>query len=145
MFVEFTTATVLLVLFAIQKNRKNPERRTLVMNRPPLHLLRGIVQILGQSLVFLAIPHLSLAQFYVIIFCMPIITVLKVSWFLKERPAAFVWPVLAVNFLGVLIALRPDQGMNLWALIALAGTVLLASSLVVLRKMMESETPEMVA
>jgi drug/metabolite transporter (DMT)-like permease len=145
MSVEFLTATALLVLFAVLKNRNNPERRTLVMNRPSLHLLRGIVQVLGQSLVFLAIPHLSLAEFYVIIFCMPIITVLKVGWFLKERPAAFIWPVLAVNFLGVLIALRPDQGMNLWALVALAGTVLLAGSLVVLRKMMESETPEMAA
>ena len=145
MSVEFLTATVLLVLFAVLKNRNNPERRTLVMNRPSLHLLRGIVQVLGQSLVFLAIPHLSLAEFYVIIFCMPIITVLKVGWFLKERPAAYIWPVLAVNFLGVLIALRPDQGMNLWALVALAGTVLLAGSLVVLRKMMESETPEMAA
>ena len=145
MGVEFVTATVLLVLFAVLKNRNNTERRTLVMNRPSLHLLRGIAQILGQSLVFLAIPHLSLAEFYVIIFCMPIITVLKVGWFLNERPAAFIWPVLAVNFLGVLIALRPDQGMNLWALVALAGTVLLAASLVVLRKMMESETPEMAA
>jgi drug/metabolite transporter (DMT)-like permease len=145
MGVEFLTATVLLVLFAVLKSRNNPERRTLVMTRPSLHLLRGIVQILGQSLVFLAIPHLSLAEFYVIIFCMPIITVLKVGWFLKERPAAVTWPVLAVNFLGVLIALRPDQGMTLWALIALGGTVLLAGSLVVLRKMMESETPEMAA
>ncbi len=124
MFVEFTTATVLLVLFATLKDRNKVERRIWVMNRPRLHLLRGIVQILGQSLVFLAIPHLSLAEFYVIIFCMPIITVLKVGWFLKERPAAFIWPVLAVNFIGVLIALRPDQGMGLWALVALAGTVL---------------------
>ena len=139
MSVQFVTATVLLVLFALLKNRNNPELQTLVMNRPSLHLLRGIAQILGQSLVFLAIPHLSLAEFYVIIFCMPIITVLKVGWFLKERPAAFIWPVLAVNFLGVLIALRPDQGMNFWALVALAGTVLLASSLVVLRKMMEAK------
>jgi drug/metabolite transporter (DMT)-like permease len=145
MGVEFVTATVLLVLFALLKTGNNPGRRPLVMNRPSLHLLRGIAQILGQSLVFLAIPHLSLAEFYVIIFCMPIITVLKVGWFLKERPAAFIWPVLAVNFLGVLIALRPDQGMNLWALVALAGTFLLAGSLAVLRKMMESETPEMAA
>ena len=104
-----------------------------------------MVQILGQSLVFLAIPHLSLAEFYVIVFCMPIITVLQVGFFLKERTPAFVWPVLAVNFAGVLIALRPDQGVNIWALAALAGTVLLAGSLVVLRKMMESETPEMAA
>ncbi len=144
MGVEFVTATLLLVLFALLKNGK-PAREALRMNRPQLHGLRGIFQILGQSLVFLAIPHLSLAEFYVIIFCMPIITVLKVGWFLKERAADYIWPVLAVNFAGVLIALRPDQGMNPWALVALAGTFLLAGSMVVLRKMMESETPEMAA
>ncbi len=112
MGVEFATATALLLIFAVLKNRKSSAWGSLRMNRPSLHLLRGIVQVLGQSLVFLAIPHLSLAEFYVIIFCMPIITVLKVGWFLKERPAAYVWPVLAVNFAGVLIALRPDQGMS---------------------------------
>ena len=145
MGVEFATATALLVFFAVLKNGNRAERQTLRMNRPSLHLLRGIVQILGQSLVFLAIPHLSLAEFYVIVFCMPIITVLQVGWFLKERPPTLIWPVLAVNFAGVLIALRPDQGLSPWALFALAGAILLSGSLVVLRKMMESETPEMTA
>jgi drug/metabolite transporter (DMT)-like permease len=145
MSVEFVTATVLLVLFAFLKNRKKPVREILHMNRPGLHILRGIFQILGQSLVFLAIGHLSLAEFYVILFCIPILTVLKAGWFLKERAAAYVWPVLAVNFAGVLIALRPDHGLNLWALVALAGAFLLAGALVVLRRMMESETPEMTA
>ena len=42
-------------------------------------------------------------------FACPIITVLKVGWFLKERAAAYIWPVLALNFIGVLIALRPDR------------------------------------
>jgi len=143
MGVEFSTATALLVLFAFVRNRNNAARKTLQINRPALHVLRGIFQILGQSLVFLAIPHLSLAEFYVIIFCMPIITILNAGFFLKERAASYVWPVLALNFTGVLIALRPDQGLNLWALVALAGTVMLAASLVVLRKMMESESPEM--
>jgi drug/metabolite transporter (DMT)-like permease len=143
MSVEFVTATLLLVAFAFLKNGKKPARETLRMHRPGLHLWRGIFQIAGQSLTFLAIPHLSLAEFYVIIFCMPIITVLKVGWFLKERAAAYIWPVLAVNFIGVLIALRPGGGANFWALAALAGTFLLAGGLVILRRMMESETVEM--
>ena len=144
MAVEFVTATLLLVLFAVLKSRKHA-RQTLRMKRPQLHVLRGLLQILGQSLVFLAIQHLSLAEFYVIMFCVPIITVLKVGWFLKERAAAYIWPVLAVNFAGVLIALRPDHGLNPWALVALAGAFMLAGSLVVLRRMMESETPGMTA
>ncbi len=145
MSVEFVTATALLVLFAVLKDRNELRPRVLVMNRPSLHLVRGIAQIAGQSLVFLAIPHLSLAEFYIIVFCMPIITVFLVSLFLKERPPAFIWPVLAANFAGVLIALRPDQGMTLWALLAMAGCFTLAGALVVLRKMMQSETPEMAA
>ncbi len=143
MAVEFLTATVLLLAFACLKNRTSPERETLHMNRPGLHALRGIFQILGQTLLFLAIPHLSLAEFYVIVFCMPIITVLKAGWFLKERAGTHIWPVLAINFIGVLIALRPDKGANLWALMALAGTFTLAGALVVLRRMMASETAEM--
>ncbi len=145
MSVEFVTATALLVPFALIRDWNKPERTALRMRRPHLHLLRGGFLVLGQSLAFLAIPHLSLAEFYVIVFCMPAIAVLKASWFLKERAAAYIWPVLAVNFIGVLIAMRPDRGVNIWALVALAGVIMLAGGLVVLRKMAESETPEMAA
>ena len=143
MSVEFIAAAALLLLFTLGKNKDTPVREALRLCRPRLHLLRGGLQVLGQSLVFLAIPHLSLAEFYVIVFSMPIVTVLKAGWFLKERAGAHIWPVLAVNFAGVLIALRPDRDMNAWALVALAGTFVLAGSLVVLRKLMETETAEM--
>ncbi len=145
MSVEFVTATALLVPFALFRDWNRPVRTALRMHRPHLHLMRGGLLVLGQSLAFLAIPHLSLAEFYVIVFCMPALTVLKAGFFLKERAAAHIWPVLAVNFIGVLIAMRPDRGVNLWALVAFAGVVLLAGGLVVLRKMAESETPEMAA
>ncbi len=143
MSVEFVTAAALLIAFALLKDRNKPGRTALRMGKLHLHLLRGGFVILGQSLAYLAIRHLSLAEFYVIVFCMPAVTVLKAGWFLKERAAAHIWPVLAVNFIGVLIAMRPDRGLNLWALVALAGVVLLAGGLVVLRRMTESETAEM--
>jgi drug/metabolite transporter (DMT)-like permease len=143
MAVEFTTATVLLLLFALWKNRERPARDAFRMNRPRLHALRCVFQILGQWLVYLALPHLSLAEFYVIIFSMPIITVAKASLFLKERAGPHIWLLLAANFAGVLIALRPDQGASLWGLLALAGAFVMSASLVVLRKMAESETAEM--
>jgi len=144
MSVEFVTATALLVSFALLKDWNKPERTALRMHRPHLHLLRGVFLVLGQSLAFLAIPHLSLAEFYVVVFCMPAVTVLNAGWFLKERAAAHIWPVLALNFIGVLIAMRPDRGVNLWAPVAFCGVVLLAGGLVVLRRMGESETAEMV-
>jgi drug/metabolite transporter (DMT)-like permease len=143
MAVEFTTATVLLLLLALWRNGRRPARDALRMGRPGLHVFRGGLQVLGQSLVFLALPHLSLAEFYVVIFSMPIIAVAKASLFLKERAGAGIWVLLAANFAGVLIALRPDQGASLWGFVALAGAFVMAGSIVVLRKMAESETAEM--
>jgi drug/metabolite transporter (DMT)-like permease len=142
MAVEFTTATVLLLLFTLWKNRERPAREALRMKRPRLHALRGAFQIFGQSLIFLALPHLSLAEFYVIIFSMPIVTVAKASLFLKERAGPRIWLLLAANFIGVLIAIRPDQGASLWGLVGLAGAFILSASVVVLRKMAQSETAE---
>ncbi len=140
MAVEFTTASALLVAFAFWKR---PGREAFRMRRPGLHAFRGVLQIAGQSLLYLAIPHLSLAEFYVIVFSMPIIAVAKASFFLKERAGGRVWILLALNFAGVLIALRPDRGASFWGLVALAGAFVMAGALVVLRKMAESETPEM--
>ncbi len=144
MSVEFLTATVLLTAFALLREWNAPGRNAFRIGKPHLHLMRGGFQVAGQSLAYLAIPHLSMAEFYVIVFCMPAVTVLKAGWFLKERADAHIWPVLAANFLGVLIAVRPDRGLNVWALVAFLGVVLLAAGLVVLRKMGESETPEAV-
>ena len=144
MSVEFTTATVLFSAVALARDWNAPQRAALRMAKPHLHLMRAAFLIAGQSLTYLAIPHLSLAEFYIIVFCMPAVSVLKAGWFLKERAAAHIWPLLAVNFIGVLIALRPAEGINPWAPVALCGVVLLAGSMVVLRKMGETETPEMV-
>jgi drug/metabolite transporter (DMT)-like permease len=143
MAVECSTAACLLAALALWKAKASPLATAFPVKRPRLHLFRAGLQICGQSLVFLALPHLSLAEFYIIVFSMPIIVVLKASWFLKERAAGHVWILLAVNFAGVLFALRPDEGASAWALVALLGTVFLAGSVVVLRKMMETETPEM--
>ncbi len=89
MSVEFVTATALIWAFALLKDWYKPGSNVLRMGKPHLHLIRGGFQIAGQSLAYLAIPHLSLAEFYVIVFCMPAVTVLKAGWFLKEkrRPA----------------------------------------------------------
>jgi drug/metabolite transporter (DMT)-like permease len=145
MSIEFATAGVLIWAYAQGRAWTGERPSGLRIGRLDLHLMRSGLQIAGQSLAFLAIPHLSLAEFYVIVFCMPVVTVLKAGWFLKERAAAHVWPVLGVNFLGVLIALRPDQGVNWWAAVAFGGVVSLSASQVVLRRMVETETPEMAA
>ena len=90
MSVEFVTATALLTgLRAPQGLEQARDGNALRMGKPHLHLMRGGFQIAGQSLAYLAIPHLSMAEFYVIVFCMPAVTVLQGRLVLEgtRRPA----------------------------------------------------------
>ncbi len=91
MAVECSTATLLLLMIALWQAKALPLAAAFPIKRPRLHLFRAGLQICGQSLVFLALPHISLAEFYIVVFIMPIIVVLKASWFLKERAAGHVW------------------------------------------------------
>jgi drug/metabolite transporter (DMT)-like permease len=142
MAVEFSTAALLMIAFTLVKHRRRPLWAVFRFNRPELYAARCGAQILGQSLTFLAISHLTLGEFYIIIFSVPIIAVFLAQFLLKEVPVRYVWPVLGINFAGVLIALRPDHGTSSWAIVALCGAFVLACGVIALRKMMESEAPE---
>ncbi len=139
MAVSYSVATLIMV-GAVLVGRK---KTSFGMERPGLHLIRGITQIVGQSCVYMALPHISLAEFYVVIFMMPAMVIVMSSLTLKEPVAPYVWGVLAVNFIGVLIALRPDQGISAWTLVLFIGTVVLSCSLVLLRNMMRTESSQM--
>jgi drug/metabolite transporter (DMT)-like permease len=142
MAVSYTAGTVMLLAYTVLKH-KQQTRTVLTIHRPELHVARGITQIVGQTCAYLALPHVSLAQFYVIIFTMPIIVVLVTSLTLKEKISFKVWAVLFINFIGVLIAVRPDQDMSIWTLVLCIGTFVLGCSLVLLRKMMATESSEL--
>lgn len=143
MAVMFVISTLLMTVYAFAKHTSQT-KTVLKIHRPHLHVIRGLAQIAGQTCAYLALPHVSLAEFYVVVFTSPIIVVLVSSIALKEKIASYVWLVLAVNFCGVLIALRPDESMNGWTLVLFIGTFMLSCSLVVLRKMMQTESSEAV-
>lgn len=142
MSVSYTVGSILMVGYVLAKHKAN-SASVFKMQKPVLHLLRGFTQIIGQTCAYLALPHVSLAEFYVLIFTMPVIVIIVSSLTLKEHIKPFVWAALALNFVGVLIALRPDQSFNMWMLVLFAGTFVLACSLVLLRKMMQTESSEM--
>lgn len=144
MAVMFVTSTLLMTAYAYVKHRANT-KTVLHIHKPSLHLARGVTQIAGQTLAYLALPHVSLAEFYVMIFTSPIIVVLVSAMTLKEKIAKYVWLVLVVNFIGVLVAVRPDESMNWWTLALFMGTFMLSCSLVILRKMMQTESSEIAA
>ena len=142
MAISYAAGSLIMVCYT-QVKYKSRSADIFKIHKPKLHLARGITQIIGQSCVYMALPYVTLAEFYVVIFTMPVIVIVISSITLKEHIKPFVWLVLLVNFIGVLIALRPDHGVNPWMLLLFVGTVTLSCSLVLLRKMMQTESTEM--
>ena len=139
MAVEFLCATLLLALYNLW-NERHALHNAWRIHSKPMQLARGLTQLIGQVLVFIALPHLPLAQFYVVDFCAPIMVAVISLYALKEKPPLYVWLALFVSFAGIVIALRPDESINLWTLAVFAGALVLAVSIVILRKMMETES-----
>ncbi len=142
MAVSYAAGCIIMVGYVLVRYKAD-SKAVFQIHKPKLHIARGITQIIGQSCAYLALPHVSLAEFYVLIFTMPVIVILISALTLKETIKPYVWLILLVNFIGVLIALRPDQGFNIWMLVLFAGTFVLSCSLVLLRKMMQTESTEM--
>ena len=97
--------------------------------RWPLHLLRGVLGITMLSLFTLGVRELPLSATYTLFFIAPLlITVLSVP-VLKERVPAAHWWAVAIGFVGVLIALRP-QGEDLQAgFVSTGGLAVLGAAL----------------
>src|SRR5688572_9547412 len=90
--------------------------------RPWLHLLRGILALLGTLGGFYAYTQMPLADAYAIIFIGPLlITALSVP-LLGEPVGWRRWAAVGVGFAGVLVMLRPGTGvMGAGAVGALVG------------------------
>ncbi|HEY9096359.1 MAG TPA: DMT family transporter [Hydrogenophaga sp.] len=88
--------------------------------RWPLHVLRGVLGIVMLSLFTMGVRELPLSAAYTLFFIAPlIITALSVV-VLHERVPTAHWWAIAIGFIGVLIALRP-QGQDIQQSLATAG------------------------
>jgi drug/metabolite transporter (DMT)-like permease len=75
--------------------------------RWPLHLFRGLLGIAMLTLFTSGVRELPLAATYTLFFIAPLLITLLSVPILKERVPAAHWWVIAVGFVGVLIALQP--------------------------------------
>lgn len=73
-----------------------------------LHLLRGLVSAPTQALNFYAFSKMPMANVYAVIFLTPFLTALLSAWFVREKVRPIQWCLIALGFVGVLIAMRPD-------------------------------------
>jgi drug/metabolite transporter (DMT)-like permease len=134
-------AGIILLWSALEK--RGQLKKEFRLKRKGLHLARGLILCLSQTMFFTGFQHMNLAEFYVILFLVPIMTGLIAAWFLKEKMTLALVLALVAGFGGVVVALKPAAGFSAFALLVLGGTVFNAIALVLLREMMKTETVTM--
>lgn len=108
-------------------------RRAVSSARPLLAVLRGCLGASGMLCNFHALIHLPLATAVAIQFARPLFLLALAALILREWISKRRTAVALAGFLGVLIIVRPGTETDPAMLVALAGCVLLASSIILLR------------
>jgi drug/metabolite transporter (DMT)-like permease len=81
--------------------------RSLLRVRWPLHVLRGTLFVVTLTSFVFGIRQLPLTTAYTLFFIAPLVITILSAVVLRERVDAYRWGVIAVGFVGVLVALRP--------------------------------------
>jgi len=132
LFVRSAVALLLLVPFL----RRRDLRIAAAIGQPWLHLLRMAGTVVDSSAYYWAISVLPLADVSAIYLASPIYVTGMSALFLGERVGWRRWTAVLVGFAGVLIALRPSgAGLSAYALVAVAGSLGFAGSLVATRRL----------
>jgi drug/metabolite transporter (DMT)-like permease len=110
--------------------------------RPGLHLVRGLVGSVGMMCGFFALTRLPLADVAAIGFTAPLFLVVLAALVLGETVGARRWSATAVGFVGVLVMLRPGDGvLEVAALAALLGACAVATVKLLVKQLARTERP----
>jgi drug/metabolite transporter (DMT)-like permease len=105
-----------------------------------MHLTRGVCGSIGLMCGFYALTHLSLADATAIGFTKPLFLIVLAALVLRETIRARRWSATAAGFLGVLIMLRPGDGvLEPAALVALLGALAAATVSLLIKRLSASE------
>lgn len=117
--------------------------RTLWPRQPGPQLLRALLDLANAVCVVIALRHLPLSLFYVLVFCSPMATALLAAAFLRERLAARQLLALLVGFAGVVLAVMPLRAGEWQGYLACLVCILCFSTSVVWsRRLTQTETRE---
>ena len=132
-----------LVIFAVGLSVLLLFRRDLLRpRRPGLIAFRGFSGLVGFSLYFMCLGHLSLIDTYALVLTAPLMIALLSGIILKEKVQPRGWIALTVGFIGVLILLRPGlSAFSPWSLCALGAASIYALSMVATREMTRTDAP----
>lgn len=107
-----------------------------------MHLARGILGAVAMMCGFYAITHLSFADAVSLSYARTLFLIPLAVVFLGEVVRRRRWTATAVGFLGVLVMLRPGGELELAALVALGGAMLVAVVTVLIKLLSATERPE---
>jgi len=106
---------------------------------PGQHVWRGMIGVVGMNASYYAVAHLPLALSTAISFAMPLFVVVLAVLFLGETVRWRRWLATAAGFVGVLVSVRPTEGVSVAAIVGLIAALMTATSAVVTKRMPVSE------
>jgi len=127
--------TAILLLFAA-----GSLRRALHTERLGLQVFRSVITLLSMLCGFTAVVKIPLAQATAIGFSQVLFVTIAAVLVLKEAVDGRRWAATIIGFIGVLIMLRPGtDGLDVYALLSVAGAIFGAGITVSVRKLAASE------
>jgi drug/metabolite transporter (DMT)-like permease len=133
--------SVILLLPMIVAGRVKPWRSKRIIG----HFWRTAMGTGSMVLGFYAVSMLPLADATAIAFSQPLFSVVVAALVLGEKVRWRRWSATVIGFAGVLIMVRPGEGsLQLGALVALANAAAVSISILLVRRLSDSETPLMI-
>jgi drug/metabolite transporter (DMT)-like permease len=133
--------SVILLLPMIAAGRVKPWHSKRIVG----HFWRTAMGTGSMVLGFYAVTLLPLADATAIAFSQPLFSVVVAALILGEKVRWRRWSATVIGFAGVLIMVRPGEGsLQLGALVALANAAAVSISILLVRRLSDSETPLMI-
>lgn len=143
-FMGFFMALTLTLQAAVRRNLGNLRPRSVVRQ-----VLRALLDMTNNVCVVIALRHLSLTMFYILVFTSPLVISLLSALFLSERITPKKAFALLVGFCGVVIAVAPWNHANRIDLIGLVSCLVCVAcfsvNMVWSRVLTRTESPESLA
>lgn len=109
------------------------------------HFWRTLAGTASMVLGFYAVAMLPLADATAISFSQPLFAVLLAALIVGEKVRWRRWSATIVGFVGVLVMVRPGEGtLQLGALVAIANAAMVAFSILLVKRLSDSESPLMI-
>ena len=109
------------------------------------HFWRTVMGTSSMVLGFYAVSMLPLADATAIAFSQPLFSVVVAAAIAGEKVRWRRWSATIIGFAGVLVMVRPGEGsLQLGALVALANAAAVAVSILLVKRLSDSETPLMI-